>query len=214
MCRKGGAALCAKLLAQAGSANHAHHFNCVSLSDISLIFEYDFIFECGTATHVRFDGLRGSLHTGVQVQLSTGRRSPKTATSRGRPPQRRNDHDPRTPRKGRLRPGLFIAHGPEVLAALAEPDAPHSRKAAAASERHDLALMQPLLPEPASDEHSLTLAVLDLHCATNVYPELWTLGFLQPSGLRSLPVCLWKVGVLHDSFCSWSRGPGRARGTR
>ena len=62
------------------------------------------IFECGTATNVRFDGLRGSLHTGVQVELSTGRRSPKTATSRGRPPQRRNDHDPRTPRKGRLRP--------------------------------------------------------------------------------------------------------------
>ena len=70
----------------------------------------DFIFECGTATNVRFDGPRGSLHTGVQVQLSTGRRSPKTATSRGRPPQRRNDHDPRTPRKGRLRPGLFILH--------------------------------------------------------------------------------------------------------
>ena len=104
-------------------------------------------------------------------------------------------HDPRTPRKGRLRPGLFIL---QVLAALAEPDTPHSRKAAAAAERHDLALIQPLLPEPASDEHSLTLAVLHLHCATNVYPELCTLGFLQPSGLRSLPVCLWKVGVLHD----------------
>ena len=43
--------------------------------------------------------------------------------------------------------------------------------------------MQPLLPEPASHEHSLTLAVLDLHCATNVYPELCTLGFLQPAGL-------------------------------
>ena len=39
------------------------------------------------------------------MQLSTGRRSPRTATSRSRPPQRRNDHDPRTPRKGRLRPG-------------------------------------------------------------------------------------------------------------
>ena len=34
------------------------------------------------------------------------------------------------------------------------------------------------------------------------------------SDFCSLPVCLWKVGVLHDSFCSWSRGPGRARGTR
>ena len=44
---------------------------------------------------------------------------------------------------------LYIAHGPEVLAALAEPDAPHLRKAAAAAERHDLALMQPLLLEPA-----------------------------------------------------------------
>ena len=42
-----------------------------------------------------------------------------------------------------------FAHGPEVLAALAEPDAPHTRKAAAAAERHDLTLMQPLLPEPA-----------------------------------------------------------------
>ena len=39
------------------------------------------------------------------MQLSTGRQSPRTATSRGRPPQKRNDHDPRTPRKGRLRPG-------------------------------------------------------------------------------------------------------------
>ena len=97
---------------------------------------------------------------------------------------------------------LNIAHGPEVVAALTEPDAPHSRKAAAAAERHDLTLMQPLLPEPASDEHSLTLAVLDLRCATNVYPELCTLRFLQPSGLRSLPVCFWKVGILHGSFCS------------
>ena len=42
-----------------------------------------------------------------------------------------------------------FVHGPEVLAALAEPDAPHSRKPAAAAERHDLTLMQPLLPEPA-----------------------------------------------------------------
>ena len=40
----------------------------------------------------------------------TGRRSPRTATSRGRPPQRRNDHDPRTPRKGRLRPGKLQLH--------------------------------------------------------------------------------------------------------
>ena len=37
-----------------------------------------------------------------------------------------------------------FVHGPEVLAALAEPDAPHSRKAAAAADRHDLALMHPL----------------------------------------------------------------------
>ena len=43
--------------------------------------------------------------------------------------------------------------------------------------------MQPLLPEPAFDECSVTLTVLDLHCAMNVYPELCTLGFLQPSGL-------------------------------
>ena len=39
----------------------------------------------------------------------------------------------------------------------------------------------------------MTLAVLGLSCATNVFPELCALGFLQPSGLRSLPVCLWKV---------------------
>ena len=44
----------------------------------------------------------------------------------------------------------------------------------------------------------MTLAVLDLHCAANVFPELCTLGFLQPSGLRSLPVCLWKVEVLRS----------------
>ena len=37
-----------------------------------------------------------------------------------------------------------FAHGPEVLVALAEPDAPHSRKAAAAAEQHDLTLLQPL----------------------------------------------------------------------
>ena len=70
--------------------------------------------------------------------------------------------------------------------------------------------MQPLFPEPAFVEYSVTLAVLDLHCATTVYPELCTLGFLQPSGLRSLPVCLWKVGVVHDFFCSWSRGPDKS----
>ena len=58
-----------------------------------------------------------------------------------------------------------FAHGPEVLAALAEPDAPHWRRAAAAAERDDLTLMQPLLPEPAFDEYSVTLAVLDLHGA-------------------------------------------------
>ena len=43
----------------------------------------------------------------------------------------------------------LFAHDPEVLAAVAEPDAPHSWKAAAAAEKHDLTLMQPLLPEPA-----------------------------------------------------------------
>ena len=32
MCGKGGAAVCAKFLAPAGSANHAHHIMCVSLS--------------------------------------------------------------------------------------------------------------------------------------------------------------------------------------
>ena len=42
-------------------------------------------------------------------------------------------------------------------------------------------------------------AVLDVF-GTNVFPELCKIGFLHPSGLRSLPVCLWKVGVLHDSF--------------
>ena len=74
-----------------------------------------------------------------------------------------------------------FAHGPEVLAALAEPDAPHSRKAAAAAERHDVTLMQPPPPEPAFDEYSVTLAVLDLHCETNVWGS--QLDFC------SLPVC-------------------------
>ena len=60
----------------------------------------------------------------------------------------------------------------------------------------------------------MTLAVLDIHSATNVFPELCTLGISQPSGLRSLPVCLWKVVVLHNSFCLWFRGPDRACGTR
>ena len=68
-----------------------------------------------------------------------------------------------------------------VLAALTEPDGPHSRKAAAAAKRHDLTLMQPL--SCILVEYSVTLAVLDLHCATNVFPELCTLGFC------SLPVC-------------------------
>ena len=131
------------------------------------------------------------------MQLSTGRRSPRTG--------RREDGTSRPPHAAEGPPqarALHIAHGPEVLAALAEPDAPHSRKAAAAAERHDLTLMQPLFPEPAFDEYSVTLARLDFLCATSENPELWTLGFLQPSGLRSLPVCLWKVEVLHDSFCS------------
>ena len=44
-------------------------------------------------------------------------------------------HDPRILRQARA---LYIAHGPEVLAALAEPDAAHSRKATAAAEKHDL----------------------------------------------------------------------------
>ena len=57
-----------------------------------------------------------------------------------------------------------FAYGPEVLTALAEPDASPSWKAAAAAERCDLTLMQPLLPEPGFDECSVTLAVLDLHC--------------------------------------------------
>ena len=30
----------------------------------------------------------------------------------------------------------------------------------------------------------------------------------------STRVCLLRIVVLHDSFCTWSRGPGRARGTR
>ena len=92
-------------------------------------------------------------------------------------------HDPRMPRKGRFRPGLFILHMVQRSHRARGPGAPHSRKAAAAAERHDLTLMQPLFSEPAFDEYSVTLAVLDFHCATNVYPELCTLGFMQPSGL-------------------------------
>ena len=62
-------------------------------------------------------------------------------TERPRPP-----HTAERPPQARA---LEIAHGAEVLAALTEPDAPHSRKASAAAEKHDLTLMQPLLPEPA-----------------------------------------------------------------
>ena len=48
--------------------------------------------------------------------------------------------------------------------------------------------MQPLLPEPAFDEYSVTLAVLDLHCETNVFSGVHTWIFAaflsaQPSGL-------------------------------
>ena len=52
--------------------------------------EMCFFFSCGTATNVRLDGLCGILRAGVQMQLSTGRRLPSTATPRGRPPRRRN----------------------------------------------------------------------------------------------------------------------------
>ena len=68
--------------------------------------------------------------------------------------------------------------------------------------------MQQLLTEPAFDECSVTLVVLDLHCAT-----MYILSCAH-SDFCSLPVCLWKVGVLHDSFCLWFRGPDRACGTR
>ena len=82
----------------------------------------------------------------------------KTATSRGRPPQRRNDHDPRTPRKGRLRPGKLqlnplqfppAAHsGLPKGAPVRDPNAAEpqpevakyrdtARQAAAETERHD-----------------------------------------------------------------------------
>ena len=85
--------------------------------------------------------LRGILRVGVQNQLTSagGRQVP-----RHRETSRREDGTSRPPHAGRLRPGaIHIAHGPQVLAALAEPDAPHSWKAAAA-ERQDIALMQPV----------------------------------------------------------------------
>ena len=79
---------------------------------------------------------------------------------------------------------LEIAHGPEVLAALAEPDAPHSRKAAAAAERHDLALMQPLLPEPAF----LLSTPWLLQCWTFIVQRMYFLSCAQ-SDFCSLPAC-------------------------
>ena len=89
---------------------------------------------------------------------------------------------------------------------LAEPDAPHSRKAAAAAERHDVTLMQPLLPEPAFDEYSVTLAVWTFIVKRMYGVHTWIFAAFrsaQPSGLRSLLVCLWKVGV-------WFRGPDKS----
>ena len=116
------------------------------------------------------------------------------------------------------------ARGPEVPAALAEPDASHSRKAAAAAEKHDLTLMQPLLP------HSCWVlrdfAVLDLHCATNVFPELCKLGISQPSGLlaafrsaheelgfSTIPGKRFYRPPFHTSFrkCDSPRSPRRSR---
>ena len=98
--------------------------------------------------------------------------------SYGRPPRRRNVT---TPHAAEGSPQATWSRGPgRARGARCSAFAESSRSCA---ERHDLALMQPLLPMPASDEYSVTLAVLDLHCATNVYPELCTLGFLQASGL-------------------------------
>ena len=94
-------------------------------------------------------GLRGSLHTGLQCNSAP---AGGCQVPRHREAGRREDGTSRPPHAAEGPPqarALYIAHGPEVLAALAEPDAPHSWKASAAAERHDLALMQPLIPEPA-----------------------------------------------------------------
>ena len=64
--------------------------------------------------------------------------------------------------------------------------------------------MQPLFSESAFDECSATLAVLDLHCETNVFPELCTLGF------SSLPVCAAfrsAYGKLEFSTTLYAHGP-------
>ena len=93
--------------------------------------EVCFFFNCGTATNVRFDGLRGSLRTGVQRNRAPagGRQEP-----RHREAGRREDGNVTTPaHRGRaaLRPGLFILHMVQrSWPRSRSPDAPHSREAA------------------------------------------------------------------------------------
>ena len=92
-----------------------------------------------------------------------------------------------------------FVHGPEVLAALAEPDAPHSAEKlhvfAAVADRHDLALIQPLHSGSAFFvEYSLTLAVLDF-----LEQEMYFLSCAN-SEFRSLPVCLQPSGLLMKSL--------------
>ena len=76
-----------------------------------------------------------------------------------------------------------FAYGPEVLTALAEPDASHSWITAAAAERCDLTLMQPLHSGLHSCSVLLDSSSAGLSRARNVFPELRKLGISQPSGL-------------------------------
>ena len=123
--------------------------------------------------------------------------------------KRRNDHDPRTPRKGRLRPGKLqlnpircsfhllpiLVYRKGHLCGISMPLSPSRRLPSTATPRGRPPQRRNVTTPACRGRAAsgVTLAVLDLHCATNVLPELCTLGFC------SLPVCLWKVGVLHDA---------------
>ena len=110
------------------------------------------------------------------MQLSTGRRSPRTATSRGRPPQRRNENDSRTPRKGRLRPGKLQLN----------------------PIRCSFHLL-PILVYRKGHLCRIPMPLAGRREDGTSRPQHAAEG--SPQGQGSL-------------YCTWSRGPGRARGTR
>ena len=123
------------------------------------------------------------------MQLSTGRQSPKTATSRGRPPQRRNVHDPRTPRKGRLRPGKLQLNPTRCSF--------HLLPTLVYRKGHLCGIPMPLSPSRRLPSTATPRGRPP--CRRNV----------------TTPACRGRVASGQGSlYCTWSRGPGRARGAR